>query len=133
MNRRFKLGRSSRQQVKGVSGSAQPNAPSHRRFSSTLSRTGRIGRGASRVAADTVSGAIKAADEISGEASVFVRDAVIGVIEGTSRVASVSRPVVREVASAAVISSTELGGEHARIRQASCRRGHCRSIEGRGK
>jgi membrane protein len=75
-----------------------------------LSRTRRIGRGAGRVAADTVSGAIKAADEISGEASVFVRDAVIGVIEGTSRVAKVSRPVVREVASAAVISSTELSG-----------------------
>ena len=115
MNRRFKLGRAARQQVNGTSNSAQsdqaePNVHSPRRFSSTFSRTRRIGRGAGRVAADTVSGAIKAADEISGEASVFVRDAVIGVIEGTSRVAKVSRPVVREVASAAVISSTELGG-----------------------
>lgn len=110
MNRRFKLGRSARQQVKGVSGSARLRArPPRRRFLSTLIRTRRIGRSAGRVAADTVSGTIKAADEISGEASVFVRDAVIGVIEGTSRVAKVSRPVVREVASAAVISSTELG------------------------
>ena len=110
MNHRFKLGRSARRQVKGVSGSARLRArPPRRRFLSTLIRTRRIGRSAGRVAADTVSGAIKAADEISGEASVFVRDAVIGVIEGTSRVAKVSRPVVREVASAAVISSTELG------------------------
>lgn len=111
MNLRFKLGRAARQQVKGVSGSARPKVrPSRRRFLSTLIRTRRIGRGAGRAASDTVSGAIKAADEISGEASIFVRDAVIGVIEGTSRVAKVSRPVVREVASAAVISSTELGG-----------------------
>ena len=73
-------------------------------------RTRRFRRGANRVAADTVSGAIRAADEISGEATVFVRDAVIGVIEGTSEVAKVSKPVVREVASAAALSSTELGG-----------------------
>ena len=110
MNLRFKRGRVAGRQATGVSGSAQPRArPPRRRFLSTLIRTRRIGRGAGRVAADTVSGAIKAADEISGEASVFVRDAVIGVIEGTSRVAKVSKPVVREVASAAVISSTELG------------------------
>lgn len=111
MNRRFKLGRAARQQATEVSGSAQPNARSPEHSSSTMSRTRRIRRGAGRVAADTVSGAIKAADEISGEASVFVRDAVIGVIEGTSRVAKASRPVVREVTSAAVISSTEVGGD----------------------
>lgn len=110
MNRRFRLGRTARQQAKDVSSSARSNSRPPRRFSSTLNRTRRIGRGAGRVAADTVSGAIRAADEISGEASVFVRDAVIGVIEGTSRVAKVSKPVVREVASAAIISSTELGG-----------------------
>ena len=116
MNQRFKLRRSARRQVNGVSSSAQPdsaepNADLRGGFHPGLSRTRRISIGAGRVAADTVSGAIRAADEISGEASVFVRDAVIGVIEGTSRAAKVSRSVVREVASSAVISSTELGAD----------------------
>ncbi len=116
MNRRFKLRRAARRQVNGVSSSAQPdsaepNADLRGLSPHGLSRTRRISIGASRVAADTVSGAIRAADEIRGETSVFVRDAVIGVIEGTSRAAKVSRSVVREVASSAVISSTELGGD----------------------
>ena len=86
---------------------------------STRFRTRRFRRGAGRVAADTVSGAIRAADEISGEATVFVRDAVIGVIEGTGKVAKVSKPVVREVAAAAVLTSTERGGSaHESVKQA---------------
>ena len=76
---------------------------------SALRRAKRFGRSASGAASDAVSGVIQAADEISGEATVFVRDAVVGVIEGTSRIAKVSKPVVREVASAAVLSSAESG------------------------
>ena len=116
MNRRFKLGRTDGQEGNGASNSAhlkqtEPAPDSFRNGSYwALSRTRRFGRGAGRVAADTVSGAIKAADEISGEATVFVRDAVIGVIEGTSRVAKVGKPVVREVAAAAVLTSAERGG-----------------------
>ncbi len=116
MDRRFKLGRTGRKVRDEVSGSAQTGQaePTPDLFrsssSSTISRTGRFRRGASRAAVDAVSGAVKAADEISGEATVFVRDAVIGVIEGTGKVAKVSKPVVREVAAAAVLSSTELGG-----------------------
>ncbi len=113
MDRRFKPGNTGRQGRNGASRSAQPepNGDLLRSVtSSALVRTRRLGRGASKAAADTVSSAIKAADEITGEATVFVRDAVIGVIEGTSRVAKVSKPVVKEVASAAVLSSTELGG-----------------------
>ncbi len=113
MNRRFKLSRTGGQRRNGVSNSAQsePGADLFRNFSaSALNRTRRLGSGASRAAADAVAGTIRAADEISGEATVFVRDAVIGVIEGTSRVAKVSRPVVKEVAAAAVVSSAELGG-----------------------
>ena len=89
----------------------EPDADLFRNFSaSAINRTRRIGRGAGRVATDAVAGTVKAADEISGEATVFVRDAVIGVVEGTSRVAKVSRPVVKEVASAAVVNSAESGG-----------------------
>ena len=113
MNLPFKLGRTGGQKRNGVSSSAQPE-PGDGLFGndspSTMSRTRRLGRGASRAAADAVSSAIRAADEISGEATVFVRDAVIGVIEGTSGVAKVSRSVVREVAASAVLSSAELGG-----------------------
>ncbi len=116
MNRRFKLGRTGGREGNGASDAAslKRTAPAPDSFrntsSSALTRTRRFGKGASRVAADTVSGAIRAADEISGEATVFVRDAVIGVIEGTGKVAKVSKPVVREVAAAAVLSSSERGG-----------------------
>lgn len=115
MNRRFRLGRTGGQRRNGSSDAARfRRSGSSDSFGgappSALSRVRRFGVSAERVAADTVSGAIKAADEISGEATVFVRDAVIGVIEGTSKVAKVSKPVVREVAAAAVLSSTERGG-----------------------
>ena len=113
MNRRFRLFRTSEQKRNGASNSAQaePEADLFRNFSaSAISRTRRLGKGAGRVASDAVAGTVRAADEISGEATVFVRDAVIGVIEGTSRAAKISRPVVREVTSAAVVSSAESGG-----------------------
>ncbi len=77
---------------------------------SALNLTRRFGLGAGKVAVEAVSGAIKAADEITGETTEFVRDAVVGVIEGTNQVARAGRPVVRDVVSAAVRSSTELGG-----------------------
>ena len=77
---------------------------------SAPSRTRRLGRDARKVAADAVTGAIKAADEITVETTEFVRDAVVGVIESTGEVARASRSVVREVVSAAVRSSTEKGG-----------------------
>lgn len=83
---------------------------------SVANRTKRFHRNASRVASGTVSGAIRAADEISGEATFFVRDAVIGVVEGTGRVARFSRPVIREVVSAAILTSSERGDS---IRKAS--------------
>lgn len=83
---------------------------------SIANRTKRFHRNASRVASGTVSGAIRAADEISGEATFFVRDAVIGVVEGTGRVARFSRPVIREVVSAAILTSSERGDS---IRKAS--------------
>ena len=77
---------------------------------SAVSRTRRFGVGAGSAAVDAMAGALKAADEITGEATEFVRDAVIGVMEGTGQVAKVSRPVIRDVVSAAVMSSSELGG-----------------------
>ena len=77
---------------------------------SAMSRTRRFGLGARSAAVAAVTGAVRAADEIKGEASDFVRDAVIGVMEGTGQVAKISRPVVRDVVSAAVRSSSELGG-----------------------
>ena len=84
--------------------------------SNIANRTRLFHRNASRVASGTVSGAIRAADEISGEATFFVRDAVIGVVEGTGRVARFSRPVIREVVSAAILSSSQRGDN---IRKAS--------------
>ncbi len=77
---------------------------------SALSRTRRLGRDARKVAVETVTGAIRAADEITVETTEFVRDAVVGVIESTGEVARASRSVVRDVVSAAVRSSTERGG-----------------------
>ena len=77
---------------------------------SAMSRTRRFRIGAGSAAVEAVTGAIRAADEITGEASDFVRDAVIGVMEGTGRVAKISKPLVRDVVSAAVRSSSELGG-----------------------
>ena len=77
---------------------------------SAFSRTRRMGRGARRVAVDAVTGAIRAANEITVETTEFVRDVVVGVIESTGEVVRASRSVVREVVSAAVRSSTEIGG-----------------------
>ena len=84
---------------------------------SAISRTRRFGAGASNAAVDAVNGAIRATDEITGEATGFVRDAVIGVVESTGRVARVGRPVVKDVVSAAVRSSTELGGSMPEVSQ----------------
>ncbi len=115
MDRLFRLRKTGDKVRNGVPGSERTGhaAPKTDRLSnvstSELSRTGRFRKGARRAAVDAVSGAKNAADEISGEAKVFVRDAVIGVIEGTGRLAKVSRPVVR-AAAAAALSSTELGG-----------------------
>ena len=96
--------------------------PSPKRFdlfglASAVRRTRRFGAGASSAAVDAVNGAIRATDEITGEATGFVRDAVIGVMEGTERVARVGRPVVKDVVSAAVRSSTELGGSIPEVSQ----------------
>ncbi len=116
MTVRFKLGRvggKAREEVSAPARSeeAEPTAGLFGGATgSAINSTGRFRRDARRAATDAVSGAVKAADEISGEATVFVRDAVIGVIEGTGRLAKVSRPIVREVAAAAMLSSTELGG-----------------------
>ena len=74
------------------------------------SSAGRFRLGARRMAADTVSSAIRAADEITGEATGFVRDAVVGVIEGRRAVAKLGKPFIRDVVSAAVLTSSELGG-----------------------
>ena len=93
------------------SGKSDPNSNGFSSDSaSALSRTRRFGRGARKVAADAVSGTIRAADEITVETTEFVRDAVVGVIESTGEVARASRSVVREVVEAAVRSSTEKGG-----------------------
>ena len=107
MNQRFKLGRKDRQDINGVSESTPDSVEDA--SESAMSGAKRLGRNARRGAAGAFSGAVRAADEISGEASVFVRDAVVGVIQGTSKVATVSKPVVREVASAAVLNSVESG------------------------
>ena len=77
---------------------------------SSAGRAGRFRLGARRVAVDAVSGAIRVADEITGEATGFVRDAVIGVIEGRRAVAKLGKPFIRDVVSAAVLTSSELGG-----------------------
>ena len=93
------------------SGKSAPNSNGFKSDSaSTLSRTRRLGRDARRVAVDAVTGAIRAADEITVETTEFVRDSVVGVIESTGEVARASRSVVQEVVSAAVRSSTEKGG-----------------------
>ncbi len=70
----------------------------------------RFGMGAGSVAADAVAGAIKATEEITGETTAFVRDAVVGVMEGTGQVAKVGRPVVKDVVASAIRSSIEVGG-----------------------
>ncbi len=77
---------------------------------SAMRRTRRVGVSARFAAADAVSGAVEAANEISGEATGFVRDAVNGVMQGAGQVAKVSRPMVRDIVAAAVRRSTELGG-----------------------
>ena len=66
--------------------------------------------GASHAAVDAVAGAIKATEEVTGEATEFVRDAVVGVMEGTGEVVKVGRPVVRDVVAAAIRSSSAAGG-----------------------
>ena len=92
-------------------GKSDPNSNGFKPDSaSALSRTRRFGRDARKVAVDAVTGAIKAADEITIETTEFVRDSVVGVIESTGEVARASRSVVREVVSAAGRSSTEVGG-----------------------
>ena len=122
MDLRFKLGRMGRKARDRSSRMSLPNigklTPGLFGMASTSisNRTRRFHRNASRVASGTVSGTIRAADEISSEATYFVRDAVIGVIQGTGRVARFSRPVIREVVSAAILTSSERGDD---IRKAS--------------
>ena len=112
----MRLGRTGKVEKGLVSDSTQkeksdPNSNGFKSDSaSKLGRTRRLGRDARRVAVNAVSGAIKAADEITIETTEFVRDSVVGVIESTGEVARASRSVVREVVSAAVRSSTEAGG-----------------------
>ena len=91
-------------------GSSDPNYNGFKPdAASELSRTRRLGRDARRAAADTMTRAIRAADEITVETTDFVRDAVVGVFEGTGEVVRASRSVVRDVVSAAVRRSTETG------------------------
>ena len=75
-----------------------------------MRRTRRLGVDAGHVAADAVTGAIRATDEIRGEATGFVRDTVLGVYHGAGEVAKIGAPVVRDVVTAAVRTSTERGG-----------------------
>ena len=85
--------------------------------SAAVGRTRRLGISAGSAAVQSVTGAINAAGEVTGEASNFIRDTVMGVMEGTGKVAKISRPVVREVVAAAVRSSAESGGDIPRASQ----------------
>ena len=53
-------------------------------------RTRSVGRGASNLAREAVEGAVVAVAEIGGETGAFVRDSVIGVVEGTGQVVTVT-------------------------------------------
>ena len=53
-------------------------------------------------------GAVNAVGEISGETTSFVRDTVIGVMEGTEQIVSVTAPAVKEVVSGAISGGREV-------------------------
>ena len=84
-----------------------------------MRRTRQFGAGAGNVAVDAVNGAVRATDEIRGEATGFVRDAVIGVFVGAGQVAKIGAPVLRDVVSGAVRTSTERGGSMYKASQAA--------------
>jgi len=67
-----------------------------------------VGRGAGHFAREAVEGAVNAVGEISGETTSFVRDTVIGVIEGTEQIVSVTAPAIKEVVSGAISGGREV-------------------------
>ena len=54
-----------------------------------------VSRGAGNLAKEAVEGAMQAVGEIGGETRAFVRDTVIGVVEGTGQLVTVTSPAVR--------------------------------------
>ncbi len=82
-----------------------------------VSWTRSVGHGAGHLAQVSVEETLRAVGEISGETTSFVRDAVIGVIEGTEQVVAVTTPAVRQVVVGAIRTGSELGGEVKEVSQ----------------
>ena len=70
-----------------------------------MRRTISFGRGARGLALGPIEDSVRAATAIGGETGAFVRDAVIGVLEGTGQVVKVTAPAVREVVAGSIRGS----------------------------
>ena len=70
-----------------------------------MRRTISFGRGARSLALGPIEDSVRAATEIGGETGAFVRDAVIGVLEGTGQVVRVTAPAVRDVVAGSIRGS----------------------------
>ena len=76
---------------------------------SALQSTRLLGKGAGRLAADAVVGAVQAAAEVSAETGALVRDAVVGVVEGTADVVKATPTMMHDIAGGAVHARWESG------------------------
>ena len=68
-------------------------------------------RAAGRGARNAMKGAIQAVGEIGGETLAFVKDTVIGVVEGAAQVTTIAAPAVRDIVASAVGRSHRAGAD----------------------
>ena len=78
-----------------------------------------VGRGAGHLAREAVESAVKAVQEVSGETTEFVRDTVVGVMEGTEQIVSVAAPAVKEVVSGAISGGREVSDNVVEVGQSA--------------